>query len=310
MSSKNWTYKDIPNLKGKTIIVTGGNCGLGFEAVKAFARKGAEVILASRSMDRGDTAQKEIKSEYPGVKIRVMELDLADLDSVRSFVESFNSDYKKLDILLNNAGVMWCPYARTKDGFELQMGVNHLGHFALTGLLLPLLKSTKDSRVVTVSSLGHRNAKLDVGHIMLGEEEYNPNLAYYNSKLANLLFTYELQRKFEKHGLDIISVAAHPGGSATNLARHVEKSFWFRLLKPLFLVLAQSAEKGTLPEVRASVDPSVVGAEYYGPRGFNEMGGYPIKVESTEASHSLEDAKKLWDISEKLTNVKYDFEKH
>jgi NAD(P)-dependent dehydrogenase (short-subunit alcohol dehydrogenase family) len=187
------------------------------------------------------------------------------------------------------------------------MGVNHFGHFALTGLLLAVLKKTSKSRVVTVSSLGHRSAKLDLNSPMFNKENYDNRVAYFNSKLSNLLFSYELQRKFEENNLDIISVAAHPGGTNTNLARHIEKKAWFRLLKPLFLLLAQSAEKGTLPEVRASVAPDVKGAEYYGPQGFNEMGGYPVLVKSTADSHNETDANKLWEISEKLTGIKFNF---
>jgi NAD(P)-dependent dehydrogenase (short-subunit alcohol dehydrogenase family) len=303
----NWTINNIPDLNGKTIIVTGANSGLGYEAVKMFARKKAEVILASRSVQRGKEAKNAIIKKVTGANIKVMQLDLGDLKSVHDFAEAFKKEHHKLDILLNNAGIMWCPYAITKDGFESQMGVNHFGHFALTGLLLETLKSTPKSRVVTVSSLGHRRAKFDVNNPMFNENNYESNVAYFNSKLSNLLFTYELQRKFKEYGLDIISVAAHPGGSATNLARHVEKNFWFRILKPLVLLLAQSAEKGTLPEVRASVDSKVKGGEYYGPRGFNEMGGYPVLVESTEDSHNLDNAKKLWELSEKLTGISFNF---
>jgi NAD(P)-dependent dehydrogenase (short-subunit alcohol dehydrogenase family) len=304
---KKWTKNNIPDLSGKTIIVTGGNVGLGFEAVKMFAKKNATVILASRDVQKGSKAKNAIIKEFPNGKIDVMRLDLAHLKSIHEFVENFSEKSQKLDVLLNNAGVMWCPYALTKDGYELQMGVNHLGHFALTGLLLPLLKKTSNSRVVTVSSLGHRRAKLDVDNLLFTRGNYNRNVAYFNSKLANLLFTYELQRKFEEHHLDTISVAAHPGGSNTNLARHIEKNTWFKLLKPLFLLLAQSAEKGTLPEVRASIAADVKGGEYYGPKGFNEMGGYPVLVESTADSHNQLAAKKLWEISEKLTGVKYNF---
>lgn len=304
---KKWTYKNIPDLTGKTIIVTGGNIGLGFEAVKMFSQKNAEVILASRSFQRGEEAKDKIKNEFVDAKIRVMHLDLADLKSVQVFAEIFNKEYKKLDVLLNNAGIMWCPYNVTKDGFESQMGVNHFGHFALTGLLLNKLKYSNQSRVVNVSSLGHKRAKWNTESLMFDRKNYDQSVAYFNSKLANLLFTFELQRKFEKNDLDIIAVAAHPGGSATNLARHVEKKFWFRLLKPIFLLLAQSAQKGTLPEVRASVDPDVRGGEYYGPRGFNEMGGYPVLVQSTADAQNLKYAKKLWKASEILTKVTYDF---
>lgn len=307
MKAKNWTFKDVPDLTGKTIIVTGGNSGLGYEAVKVFSRKNADVVLASRNIERGETAKETIIAEFPNAKIKVMKLDLGDLSSVHEFAYSFKNDSKKLDVLLNNAGIMWCPYNKTKDGLESQMGVNHFGHYALTGLLLERLKYTENARVVNVSSLGHRRGVMNFDNLLFEKGGYDPRKAYYNSKLANLLFTYELQRKFEEKGLNIIFAAAHPGGSATNLARHVEKRFSFRLLKPLFLLLAQSAAKGALPQIRASVDSKVKGGEYYGPHGFNEMGGYPILVESIPASHSQEDAMKLWEISEKLTGVKYNF---
>jgi NAD(P)-dependent dehydrogenase (short-subunit alcohol dehydrogenase family) len=307
MSVKKWTFEDIPDLTGKTIIVTGGNSGLGYEAVKMFSRKNAEVILASRNLERGETAKETIKAEFPHVNIKIMKLDLADLGSVHDFANNFKKDHERLDILLNNAGIMWCPYNETKDGFEYQMGINHLGHFALTGLLLDPLKKTKGARVVNVSSLGHRNGKMNFENLLFEKGEYKPTQAYYNSKLANLLFTYELQRKFEEYDLDIISAAAHPGGSATNLMRYVEKKFWFRALKPLLYLMVQSASMGTLPEVRASVDPNVKGAEYYGPGGRREFKGYPVRVGSNGASHNKEDAKKLWEVSERLTKVKYNF---
>lgn len=302
-----WTFDNIPDLTGKVIIVTGGNSGLGYEAVKMFSRKNAEVILASRNLERGEKAKETIKAEFPHVNIKVMKLDLANLRSVHDFANSFKKDHEKLDILLNNAGIMWCPYNKTKDGFESQMGTNHFGHFALTGLLLDLLKKTKGARVVNVSSLGHRNGNIDFDNLLFENGGYKPNQAYYNSKLANLLFTYELQRKFEKHDLDIISVAAHPGASLTNLSRYAERKLWFRILKPLLLPLIQPASMGTLPEVRASVDPNVRGGQYYGPDGRREMKGYPVLVNSIEESHNLESAEKLWKISEELTKIKYNF---
>lgn len=307
MKSKNWTFDNIPDLTGKTIIVTGGNSGLGFEAVKALARKNAEVILAARSLERGNQAKETILAEFPHCNISVMALDLGDLASIKTFAETFKSKYQQLDVLLNNAGIMWCPYATTKDGFESQMGVNHLGHFTLTGLLLDTLKNTKQARVVNVSSLGHRNGKMDFDNLLFNEANYHPRQAYYNSKLANLLFTYELQRRFEANNLDIIAVAAHPGGSATNLMRYVKGQLWFKLMYPLILPIANSAAMGTLPEVRASVDAQVKGGEYYGPKSLGEMRGYPILVKSISAAHSVADAKKLWEMSENLTQIHYSF---
>jgi len=304
-----WTKKSIPDLKGKIIVVTGGNSGLGFEAVKMFAEKNATVVLATRNLKNGNAAKERILQDVAKANIDVLQLDLADFNSIENFTTEFKSKYDKLDVLLNNAGVMWCPYSETKDGLESQMGVNHFGHFKLTALLIDSLKLVKGARVVTVSSIGHRRGKIDFENLMYNETSYNPNQAYYNSKLANLLFTYELQRKFEEHGLDIISVAAHPGGSNTNLMRHVKKKWSFILLKPIFLLVAQSAAKGTLPEVRASVDSKVKGGEYYGPKGMlGEAGGYPQLVESIPASHSKEDAKRLWDMSEEITGTKYIFQ--
>ncbi|MEM7040574.1 MAG: oxidoreductase, partial [Bacteroidota bacterium] len=305
--SKKWTAANVPDLKGQVILVTGGNSGLGFEAAKLFAAKEAEVIIASRSLERGEQAKATILETSPKANLKVMQLDLSDLGSVRKFADAFLQNYDQLHVLHNNAGIMMCPYEKTKDGFESQMGVNHLGHFALTAHLLELLKKTPKSRVVNVSSLGHRRGKMNFDNLLFENGGYSATQAYFNSKLANLLFTYELQRKFEAHGLDILSVAAHPGGSATNLARHLEKKWWFTLIKPLFWMLAQSAAIGTLPQVRASVDADVKGGEYYGPRKMGEARGYPILVDSTDASKSLADAKKFWQRSEELTGIVYAF---
>ncbi len=308
MSKKKWDFLDIPDMSGKIIIVTGANCGLGFEATRYLALKNAKVIMAVRSLDKGNDSKKTILEEYPKAKLDVMLLDLADLKSVNDFAINFKKKYKKLDVLMNNAGVMMCPYSKTKDGFEMQFGINHLGHFALTGLLLDVLKKTKNSRIVNVSSIAHRFGKMDFSNLMFEKGNYNSIKSYGRSKLANLLFTYELQRKLEKNKLDIIAVAAHPGSSSTNLTRHIETGFFIKHIKPLVMSLySQTARIGTLPQVRAAVDKNVKGGDYFGPKGFMETKGYPIKVKSNKRSHSLEDAKKLWEISEKLTNVKYTF---
>ncbi|MDA3930877.1 MAG: oxidoreductase [Prolixibacteraceae bacterium] len=306
MSTKHWTTLNMPTLLGKTILVTGGNSGLGFESVKAFAEKGANVILACRNLEKGENAKTKILDIDVKGSIEVLELDLMDLASVKSFANNIKSKYKQLDILLNNAGIMATPYFTTKDGFEAQLGTNHLGHFALTGLLLDLIKSTPNSRVVNVSSMAHKSGLMDFNDLMFENERvFKTFKAYGQSKLANLLFTYELQRYFEKNKINSIAVAAHPGGSNTSLASHLEKKWYFKILSPLLRGIMQSAAKGALPQIRASVDASVKGAEYYGPDGFNEVFGYPVLVESTPASHSLEDAKKLWELSEKLTGVSY-----
>jgi NAD(P)-dependent dehydrogenase (short-subunit alcohol dehydrogenase family) len=303
---QSWTTKEIPDLSGKVIIITGGNSGLGFWSVKAFAEKGAEVILASRSKENGEKAKAEVLKEVSEGKIEVAELDLADLGSVRMFAKNFQEKHTRLDVLLNNAGIMTTPYFKTKDGFEGQVGTNHLGHFALTGLLLPVLEKTPKSRVVNVSSMAHKQGKMDFSNLLFENGKgYSPMKAYGRSKLANLLFTYELQRFFEANDIDSISVAAHPGVSQTNLARHLEDKLFFKIFFPVFKFMTQSAEKGALPQIRASVAPHVMGAEYYGPSGFNEMKGHPVKVESNSASHNKEDAWKLWEVSEKLTGVKF-----
>ncbi len=301
-----WTFDDIPNLSGKTIIVTGGNSGLGFEAVKCLSAKGAETILTCRNTKKGESAKEKILEEYPNAKINVRKLDLADLKSIHSFVMNFNEKFHKIDVLLNNAGIM-SPYNKTKDGFEMQIGTNHLGHFALTGLLLHFLKNTKGSRVVNVSSIGHKFGKINFDNFLFEKGGYSIFKAYGNSKLFNLLFTYELQRKFEKFGIDCIAVAAHPGITKSNLARHITKKILYKIMTAISSIMVQSTSMGALPEIMASVDPLVKGLEYYGPDGFMGWRGYPVKVKSNNASYNLKNAEKLWEVSEKLTEIKYNF---
>ena len=307
MNNEKWDINNIPDLRGKVIIITGGNSGLGYESVKALAGKGAEVILASRSIEKGEQARKSIIEENPEADIKVMQLDLGDLDSIKKFSEEFKNEYDRLDILMNNAGIMTTPYFKTKDGFEAQNGTNHLGHFALTGLLIDLIKKTKGSRVVNISSNAHKAGKIDFDNYLFEEGKgYSPMKSYGRSKLSNLLFTYELQRKLESKGTDAIAVAAHPGFSRTNLARYLEKKAMFKILYPLTGPISQTADMGALPQIRAAVDPMVRGGEYYGPDGFSQMKGYPVKVTSNAASHDTEAARKLWDISEELTGVEID----
>jgi len=302
-----WTLNDIPDQNGKTIIVTGGNSGLGYESVKALAAKGAEVVLASRSMEKGDVARTAILESHPQAKITVMPLDLGDLASIRKFAGDFTASYDKLDVLLNNAGIMMTPYFTTKDGFEGQLGTNHFGHFALTGLLMESLLKTPDARVVNVSSMAHKRGDMDFSNLQYENgSDYSPMKAYGRSKLANLLFTYELQRKLNKSGKSVMAVAAHPGIATTNLARHMESKFMFKLLNPLFKRMAQDQADGALPQIRAAVDPGVKGSQYYGPGGKREWKGDPVIVTSNEASHNREDAAKLWEESEKLTGVQFE----
>ena len=306
METKNWTTKDIPNLKGKTIIVTGGNSGLGFEAVKAYARKNATVIMACRSVSKGEIARQQILDITSKSHIVVMELDLTDLKSIQQFSNKFKESFTSLDILLNNAGILMVPYGLTKDGFENQLGTNHLGHFALTGLLMDVLKSTPNSRVVNVSSMAHKQGVMDYSNLLYNKGDgYSPLKAYGRSKLSNLLFTYELQRYFDANKIDCIAVAAHPGVSDTNLFVHAAPKWVMAVLRPLFLFMVQPAAMGVLPELRASVDKNVKGGEYYGPDGKREMKGYPVVVQSIPASHDKDSARKLWEMSEKLTAVVY-----
>jgi len=304
-----WSFEHIPDLSGKVIIVTGGNSGLGYESVKAFAAKGAEVIMTSRSLAKGEKARDGILKDHPDGRIELMQLDLGDLESVRRFADSFRERYRRLDVLLNNAGIMMTPYFRTKEGFEGQFGTNHLGHFALTGLLLDLLLHTEESRVVNVSSIAHKKGDIDFENLQFEDtSEYTRTRAYQRSKLANLLFTYELQRKLEKAGKKTISVAAHPGVAMTNLASHLTGKFLYRLFTPLFRMMLQSQAMGALPQIRASVDPGVKGGQYYGPGDRKEFRGHPVVVSSTEASHDQEVAARLWEVSERLTGVKFELE--
>ena len=304
--TKKWTTQNMPDLTGKVMIVTGANNGIGFESAKEFARKGAEVILACRSMEKSEGAASAIHAEMPDAKLKPMVLDLSSLQSVRTFAVEFNAAYARLDVLLNNAGIMMVPYGKTEDGFERQLGVNHLGHFALTGLLFDGLHKTPKSRVVNVSSNAHRFGELDFDDLMFDNEDaYTPMKAYGNSKLSNMLFTYEMQRRLEERNADVIAVAAHPGISTTNLANHLAPAFLMKIVMPLFGWMMQSAAMGALPSIRAAVDPNVVGGQYFGPNGKNERKGYPIVVPSNEASHNEADARRLWQISEELTGVSF-----
>jgi NAD(P)-dependent dehydrogenase (short-subunit alcohol dehydrogenase family) len=295
-----WTYDDIPDQSGKTAIVTGANTGIGYETARALAAKGARVVLACRSRERGEAAVAKITAEQPEGRAEFAALDLSDLDSVRAFAEGFSTDGVRLDLLINNAGVMMCPESKTEQGFELQFGVNHLGHFALTGLLLASLRATAGARVVNVSSSAHRFGKMVFDDLHFHGRSYKPMEAYGQSKLANLLFTFELQRRLDAAGADTTAVASHPGWTSTDLQRH---KLWIRMLNPLF---AMSSEQGALPTLRAATAPDAEGGDYYGPHGFREMKGYPVRVGTTEEAKSLEDAARLWDVSEELTGVRYE----
>ncbi len=301
MGKKNWTSEQIGDQSGRVAIVTGANSGIGYEAAKVLVHKGATVVLACRGMSKGDEAARAIRGEGPSGEIEVAELDLADLSSVKTFVEQFEKRYDRLDLLVNNAGVMMPPASKTADGFELQLGTNHLGHFALTGRLLKLLTGTPGSRIVTVSSMAHRFGTMDFDDLQWEQRSYNRQASYGQSKLANLLFTYELQRKLEAAGVETIAVAAHPGWTATNLQRTAAV---FRMLNP---ILAMKPWQGALPTLRAATGEGVHGGEYYGPKGWMEARGYPEAVGSTDEARDEAVASRLWGISEELTGVRYEF---
>jgi NAD(P)-dependent dehydrogenase (short-subunit alcohol dehydrogenase family) len=298
----NWTTADIPDQTGRTAIITGANTGLGYETAVALAGQGARVVLAVRNLDKGKQAATRIAEAHPGATVELQELDLTSLASIRAATEQLRADHDRIDLLINNAGVMWTPKSTTADGFELQFGTNHLGHFALTGLLLDRLLPVPGSRVVTVSSIGHRLRAAIHFDDLQWEHSYNRIGAYGQSKLANLLFTYELQRRLAPRGTTA-AVAAHPGGSRTELTRNVPRlvAAVNAVLEPLY----QGADRGALPTLRAATDPGVHGGQYYGPGGIGELRGYPKVVPSSDQSHDVKLQRRLWEVSEDLTGVVY-----
>jgi NAD(P)-dependent dehydrogenase (short-subunit alcohol dehydrogenase family) len=305
-----WIERNIPDQTGREAIITGANSGLGFEAARILAKTGARVVLAVRDTAKGSQAAAEIRVSVPRADLTVMALDLASLTSIRSFTSAFLAEHDRLDLLINNAGVMAIPRRETADGFEMQFGTNHLGHFALTGLLLPLILGTPGARVVTVSSSAHLFGKINFNDLQ-GNRSYGKWGAYGQSKLANLLFAYELQRRLAAAGSGAASAAAHPGYAATNLQRvgpEMEGSrLGQRTMSAVNRVLAQSAAMGALPEVYAATSPDVHGGDYIGPDGLLGQQGLPVKVKSSTRSHDQAVAARLWAVSEELTGIKYVF---
>jgi NAD(P)-dependent dehydrogenase (short-subunit alcohol dehydrogenase family) len=305
---KSWTADDIPDLSGKTIVVTGGNSGIGYEAALEFARKRAEVILACRDLGKARTAAAQITASSSGAKVSVMELDLANLSSVRGFSEAFHLEHPALHVLVNNAGVMAIPYRQTADGFEMQFGTNHLGHFALTGLLLDRIVASEGARVVNVSSGAHRFGSIHFDDLQW-KQNYRKWRAYGQSKLANLLFTFELQRRADAAGKKLLSVACHPGYAATNLQAVGPKMSGSSMAEYLMdlgnRAFAQSAAMGALPTEYAAVAADVHGGDYIGPDGVGEFWGHPKRVPYSAAAKDTAAAAKLWEVSEQLTNVHY-----
>jgi NAD(P)-dependent dehydrogenase (short-subunit alcohol dehydrogenase family) len=302
-----WSEADMPDQSDRVAVVTGSNTGIGYHAAAALAYRGAHVVLAVRNLEKGNAALSRIVAASPRADVTLQELDLSSLDAVHSAADALRSEYPRIDLLINNAGVMWTPKQVTADGFEMQFGTNHLGHFALTGLVLDHLLPVRGSRVVTVSSLGHRlRASIHFDDLQW-ERRYDRVAAYGQSKLANLLFTYELQRRLAARSSAknaTVALAAHPGGSNTELARNLPGIF-----KPVQAVLGpvlfQSAAMGALPTLRAATDPAAQGGQYYGPDGFAEQRGHPTVVKSSAQSHDEDLQRQLWTVSEELTGVSF-----
>ncbi|MCS6883176.1 MAG: oxidoreductase [Oscillochloridaceae bacterium] len=308
--AQHWTLDAMPDQQGRLVVITGANSGIGFEAAKALAGKGARVILAVRNAAKGQVALEKIRAVHPQAQVELDLLDLADLSSVRAFAERFQTRYSALPVLINNAGVMATPYRRTADGFELQFGTNHLGHFALTGLLLPAILAAPGARVVTVSSMAHSFGQINFDNLD-GSKGYQRWMAYGQSKLANLLFAYELQRRFAASGARAISLACHPGYADTELQKVGPRMDGFALGEALSgllnRVFAQSAAMGALPTLYAATSPDAHGGDFIGPDGPGGARGYPVPQRSNARSYDPALARRLWEVSEQLTGVRYAF---
>lgn len=306
MTSGEWSADDVPDLTDRRAIVTGATSGVGLEAAWVLAMRGAEVILAVRNLAKGAEVEAEILMKKSTARVQVLRLDVSELASVRAFADAFRKRYDRLDILLNNAGVMMVPYGTTSDGFERHLATNHLGHFALTGLLIEPLRASERGRVVAVSSNAHRSGDIDFDNLMYpGGRNYTPIGAYSRSKLANLVGAYELDRRLRARGERLISVACHPGVTNTGLAGHLEKTWWGRVTFPVLRLVLQNAADGALPLLRAATDPDVVGGEYFGPSRRRETTGAPVRVGSSPLSRDESLAARLWEVCEGLTGVSY-----
>ncbi|MEU7790666.1 SDR family NAD(P)-dependent oxidoreductase [Amycolatopsis sp. NPDC049159] len=298
--NKNWTDRDVPGQQGRVAVITGANTGLGFDTAKVLAERGATLVLAVRDVEKGKKAAAKLGAN---ADVTVQELDLASLDSVRAAAAELRGTLPKIDLLINNAGVMYPPRQTTREGFELQFGTNHLGHFAFTGLLLDLLLPVEGSRVVTVASIAHRiRASIHFDDLQW-ENSYDRVAAYGQAKLANLMFSYELQRRLAPRGTTA-AVAAHPGVARTELMRNspaIARAL-FPAVAPLF---TQSSERGALPILRAATDPAALGGQYYGPDGLGGYRGRPQVVASSPQSYDVAVQRRLWTVSEELTGVKF-----
>jgi protochlorophyllide reductase len=309
--SDHWDQSKVPPLDGKVALVTGANAGLGLAATTMFARAGARVLLACRNQEKAQAAMDGIRTEVgPSADLAFVRLDLASLDSIQEAAAAVQSTEDRLDLLINNAGLMAVDESRTEDGFETQFGVNHLGHFALTAHLAPLVLDTPDSRIVTQSSLGHRAGRLRLDDLYLENRGYDRWRPYFQSKLANLLFTLELQRRLSEARATTMALAAHPGNSATEIALHgggtglAQRTMTFMgtWVQP-YVPLAQSPSMGALPLVRAATDPGARGGQFYGPQWL--IGGYPRVETPSRRARQADDARRLWDRSEELTGITF-----
>lgn len=298
MSSK-WNADNIPDQHGKVAIITGANSGIGYEMARELERKGATVVMACRNQSKGEAAVSGIREENPNANVELMLLDLGELASVHRFTDEFKGRYDRLDILINNAGVMIPPFDKTADGFELQFGINHLGHFALTGLLFDRIAGTPKARVVSVSSIAHRwpSARIDFDNLN-AENGYNKNGAYVQSKLANVHFVYELQRRFDESGIDAIAAVVHPGWVNTNLLSHTG---FYRIITPW---MGQTPAMGALSALFAATAPDVQGGDYYQPDRLTGLRGHPVKARTSDRSYDMTVAARLWTVSEELTGVR------
>jgi NAD(P)-dependent dehydrogenase (short-subunit alcohol dehydrogenase family) len=303
---RKWTPADIPDQMGRVAVVTGANSGLGKVTAQELARAGATVVIACRNTAKGDQAAADIAATVPGAKLHVHALDLADLASIRGFAARLSGEHQTVDLLINNAGVMATPHRHTADGFELQFGTNHLGHFALTGLLLPNLLCARAPRVVTLSSGAHRIGRIDFADLQ-SERRYVNWLAYGRSKLANLMFAFELARRAKAAGTHLLSAAAHPGYAATNLQFSGPSRPEALLMAVTNKLLAQSAEMGALPTLYAATAPDMRNGSFVGPDGFMEQRGHPHLVSAASRAYDEAAWRRLWEVSEELTGVHYRF---
>ena len=306
--SRNWTQEDIPDQTGKIVVVTGANSGLGFETSKIMAQHGAHVVMTARSLEKGEAAKAEILAENPAASLDLMKLDVGDLASIREFVGEFKQKYDRLDILVNNAGLMAIPRQETPDGFEMQLGVNHLGHFALTGLLLDIIGNTPGARIHNVTSTANFTGSINFDDLM-GEQEYSRWSAYGQSKLANVFFTFELNKRLEAAGLDTMANVSHPGLVIGNLQANSmaqsgtqgSESFLYRIAGT---IMAQDISMGVLSMLYGMTSPEAEGGKLYGPRYFYHR-GYPAETRANRAAYDDEALRRFWEVSEELTGVKY-----